>query len=43
MYFVAALPAEPFDLGHYQSVVFVCVSVIRGHMRIILLTRSIGF
>ncbi len=29
--------------GHYQSKVFVCVSVISGHMRIIKRMRSIGF
>ena len=29
--------------GHYQSEGFVCVSVIRGHMRIISPMRSIGF
>ncbi len=33
---VCALTAEPFDLEpYYQSKVFVCVSVIRGRIRII--------
>ena len=36
--FVCALTAEPF----YQSVVFVCVSVIRGHILIIAHMRSIS-
>ncbi len=48
--FVCALTAEPFDLrtssksnkSHCQCKVFVCVSVISGHMRIIARMRSIG-
>ncbi len=33
----------PFMCAHYQSMVFVCVTVIRGHMLIIVQMRSIGF
>ncbi len=37
------LTAEKSSKSHYQSEVFVCVSVISRHMRIIALMRSIGF
>ncbi len=46
---VRAFLAEPLNLkfgvkgGHYQSEIFVCVSVIKGHMRIISRMWSIGF
>ncbi len=43
---VCAFTAEPFAAksirSDYQSKVFVCVSVIRGHIRIITRMRSIG-
>ncbi len=43
--FVRALLFTPFEGkgGHYQSEGFVCVSVIRGRMRIISRMRPIGF
>ncbi len=40
----SALPsAAKSNKGHYQCKVFVCVSVISGHRRIIARRRSIGF
>ncbi len=40
----SALPsAAKSDGSHYQSKVFVCVSVFSRHMRIIARMRSIGF
>ncbi len=40
----SALPsAAKSNKSHYQSEVFVCVSVINRHMRIIARMRSIGF
>ncbi len=40
----SALPsAAKSNSSYYQSDVFVCVSVIRGRMRIIARMRSIGF
>ncbi len=39
----ALLVAAKSNRSHYQSKVFVCVSLISGHMRIISRMRSIGF
>ncbi len=40
----SALPSAAKSIrSHYKSKVFVCVSVIRGRIRILLRMRSIGF
>ena len=39
----AFLSAVKSNKNHYQSKVFVCVSIISGHMRIIVRMQSIGF
>ena len=41
--FVGVFVQQPAKKSHYQSKVFVCVSVISGRVPIIVRGRSVGF